>query len=87
MSRRVLPILGLLLAVAMMLSACPAPAAAPSGEAASASGDAAPAASTEGVKISAVMGDTIREGEQAAIDYCVEQTGLKLKSLTAGKRY
>ena len=78
MSRRVLPILGLLLAVTMMLTACPAPAAAPSGEAAPAGGEAAPA-STEGVKISAVMGDTIREGEQAAIDYCVEQTGLEVE--------
>jgi trehalose/maltose transport system substrate-binding protein len=78
MSRRVLPILGLLLAVTMMLTACPAPAAPSGGEAASAGGEAAPA-STEGVKISAVMGDTIREGEQAAIDYCVEQTGLEVE--------
>lgn len=78
MSRRVLPILGLLVAVTMMLTACPAPAAPSGGEAASAGGEAA-SASTEGVKISAVMGDTIREGEQAAIDYCVEQTGLEVE--------
>lgn len=78
MSRKVLPILGLLLAVTMVLSACPGPAAPAGGETA-AGGEAAPAASTEGVKISAVMGDTIREGEQAAIDYCVEQTGLEVE--------
>lgn len=79
MSRRVLPILGLLLAATLVLTACPAPATAPSGGEAAAGGEAAPAASTEGVKISAVMGDTIREGEQAAIDYCVEQTGLEVE--------
>jgi trehalose/maltose transport system substrate-binding protein len=68
-----------MLMVAMLaLTACPGPSGAPadSGGGEAAGGEAA---STEGVQITAVMGGIIREGEQAAIDYCVEQTGLEVE--------
>ncbi|MEZ4863227.1 MAG: ABC transporter substrate-binding protein [Caldilineaceae bacterium] len=81
MTRKMLTLVGLLIVLALALTACPGGgggAAAPAGgETAAAGGEtAAPAA---GTKITAVMGSTIREGEQNAIDYCKEQTGLDVE--------
>ncbi|MCB0083651.1 MAG: ABC transporter substrate-binding protein [Caldilineaceae bacterium] len=86
MNRRILVLLSVLMVAMLALTACPGSSSTPadsgSSDTASSGGDAASsgdAASTEGTKITAVMGSTIREGEQAAIDYCIEQTGLEVE--------
>lgn len=70
-------LLGILLVMVLLMAAC-APGA-DTADSGTAAGDDGEPASIEGVQITAVMGDTIREGEQAAIDYCVEQTGLEVE--------
>lgn len=70
MKQRTLVFLGLLLVATLALTACPAPAAAPAG---GGSDEAA------GGTVTAMLGTPIRESDQAAIDYCVEQTGLDVE--------
>ena len=71
MNRRILTILGLLMVAMLALTACPAPA--PAGDSAAAEGDGE---MMDEVVIRAMLGNQIRENEQAAFDYCVETTGI-----------
>jgi len=77
MNRKFVPRFVLLLVASLLLAACPAaqPAAAPSGGEAAAPAAAAPAAA-EATKINYMFGGTTRDSDQAAVDYCQEQTGL-----------
>lgn len=80
MSRRVLPILGLLLAATLVLTACPAPAAAPPSDnqqpaASESSGSGAEAGA---VTVTAMLGANPREADEAAVAYCQEQTGITI---------
>ncbi|MEZ4712151.1 MAG: ABC transporter substrate-binding protein [Caldilineaceae bacterium] len=82
MNRRILVLLSALMVAMLALTACPGPSGAPadSGGGEAAGGEAAGGGeAASGGKITAVLGSTIREGEQAAIDYCVEQTGLEVE--------
>lgn len=70
-------LISLLVIAALTLMAC-----APSGDGDSAAGGdeaAADGESSEGATISAVLGSTIREGEQQAVDYCMEETGINVE--------
>ena len=76
MNRRVLTILGLLMVAMLALAACPAPA--PAGD----SGAADDGGEAMGGTVTAMLGSTIRESDQAAIDYCIETTGLDVEIVT-----
>lgn len=86
MKRNKVGLLALALIVTMLASACAgAQTGAPTGQ------DNAPAATTaaggtDGQSaapgaITAMLGDVIREADQAAIDYCIEQTGVQVQVL------
>jgi trehalose/maltose transport system substrate-binding protein len=76
MNRKLYWVLGLLLVTALMLAGCPAPSAPPAAEQPAAGGEAAPA---EGVTVRAMLGDVTRDYDQAAVDYCIEQTGINIE--------
>lgn len=79
MSRKSVSMLGLLLIVALMLAACPASAPAGGGETATESGSGEAAAeSTEGATVTAMLWDTPRPGDEEAVAYCEEQTGITI---------
>lgn len=76
MSRKSVSILGLLLIVALVFTACPAQApAGDSGEMAS-EGAAEGGESMEGATVTAMLWDTPRPGDEEAVAYCEEQTGI-----------
>jgi len=76
MNRRTIPFLSFLLVAMLALAACPAPGAADGGG--TESGDTG-AGEMAGGQITAMLGDTIRDSDQAAIDYCVAETGLEVE--------
>ena len=83
MNRKSLSLFLLLLVAALVLAACPAAApteqaAAPAEQAATpaSGGEAAAPAAAEATAINYMFGGTTRDSDQAAVDYCQEQTGL-----------
>ncbi len=78
MSRKSVSMLGLLLIVALMLAACPASAPAGGGEQAATGGGEAAAPSTEGTAVTAMLWATARPGDESAVAYCEEQTGITI---------
>ena len=78
MNRRMIMLLGLLVVVVMTLSACPSSAPAPSGEAAAPSTDAGSEAAAGEKTVTAMLWDTPRPGDEEAVAYCEEQTGIKI---------
>lgn len=77
MSRKSVSILGLLLIVALVFTACPAQAPAGGGETAADSGEAA-AEGGDGTTVTAMLWATARPGDESAIAYCEEQTGITI---------
>jgi len=80
MNRKSVSWLAMLLITALVLTACPgggAPADSGSGEAAD-SGSGEAAESTEGATVTAMLWATARPGDESAIAYCEEQTGITI---------
>lgn len=70
-------LISLLVIAALALMACAPPS---DGESAAGGDDAAAdTGSTEGASITAMLGSTIREGSQQAIDYCIDETGFDVE--------
>ncbi|MCB0159020.1 MAG: hypothetical protein KDD83_12875, partial [Caldilineaceae bacterium] len=84
MNRKYILLISILLVSALMLTACPAssPAPAESGGEAAAPAEEAPAASTEGATVTAMLWSTPRPGDESAIAYCSEQTGINIEVVT-----
>ena len=84
MNRKYILLISILLISALMLTACPAssPAPAESGGEAAAPAEEAPAASTEGATVTAMLWSTPRPGDESAIAYCSEQTGINIEVVT-----
>jgi len=78
MSRKVLTLLGLLLVVTLVLTACPAPGAAPSSSQPAAAGGET-AAEAGDVTVTAMLWSTPRPGDESAVAYCEEQTGVTIE--------
>lgn len=86
MTRNKLVLLALLLVSALVLAACPAGGGDAPAEQEGAAGEAADstggdAGSTEGATIKAMLGDTLREADQAALEYCEAETGITIEYL------
>jgi trehalose/maltose transport system substrate-binding protein len=85
MNRKYLSLFALLLALALVLTACPAqqPAAPAAEEAAPAAEEAAPAAEeaapAEAVTVRAMLASNPRDFDTAAVEYCQEQTGVNIE--------
>ena len=77
MSRKSISMFVLLLVMALMLAACPASAPAGGGEQAAAGGEA-DGGSTEGATVTAMLWATARPGDESAVAYCEEQTGITI---------
>lgn len=75
MSRKSVSLLTFLLVLALMLTACPASSPGGGDEATAGDGEAA-AGSIEGATVTAMLWDTPRPGDEEAVEYCEEQTGV-----------
>lgn len=73
-------LLGILLVMVLLMAAC-APGAAPADSGAAAGGDetAEGGESTEGASVSAMLWATARPGDETAVAYCEEQTGIDIE--------
>lgn len=80
MNRRIVVLLGLLVVMALTLSACPssAPAPAGGGEEAATGGEAGGEEAAGGQTVTAMLWDTARPGDEEAVAYCQEQTGITI---------
>lgn len=80
MSRKVLTLLGLLLVATLVLTACPGGATAPGGSepAATTASGGETAAEAGDVTVTAMLWDTPRPGDESAVAYCEEQTGITI---------
>ena len=80
MNRRMIMLLGLLVIIALTLSACPSSAPAPAGgEEAAAGEEAAGEEAAAGEKtVTAMLWATPRGGDEEAVAYCQEQTGITI---------
>ncbi len=80
MNRRMIMLLGLLVVIALTLTACPSSTPAPAGgdEAAAGEEAAGEEAAAGGQTVTAMLWDTPRPGDEEAIAYCEEQTGVTI---------
>lgn len=80
MNRRIVVLLGLLVVMALTLSACPssAPAPAGGGEEAATGGEAGGEEAAGGQTVTAMLWATARPGDEEAVAYCQEQTGITI---------
>ena len=79
MNRRMIMLLGLLVVIALTLSACPSSATAPAGGEEAAAGEEAAGEEAAGDQtVTAMLWATPRGGDEEAIAYCQEQTGITI---------
>lgn len=82
MNRKYILLFSILLISALMLTACPAAAPADGGGEAAAPAEGGEVASTEGASVTAMLWSTPRPGDESAIAYCEEQTGIDIEVVT-----